>query len=374
VSGRRRWRRAVRALLALLALLLSLVFATAWYASGRLMAITHVRDTYPLRLIAVDLERHVVVLARGPNAAEPGTFRLAWRTGHATVGAVLSRTGTSVTRRLVAASGRPRPGQHVGIEANPYTGDPWSGLRLRYSTVPVPTPLGAMPAWHVPGRRSTWVILIHGLGGGRSDSLPPMDALHALGYPMLAITYRNDIGAPPDPSHRSHLGATEWHDVDAAIGYAMGHGASGVVLYGYSLGGGMALTTARSGASAAHIRGLVLDSPLLDWPATLDYAAERRGVPQPFMTVTEFLLAWRGGLDYGQLDQLAHAQQLRVPVLLIQGGADTIVPPSLASRFAHARPDLVTYLLVPAADHVSAIDTDRSGYQHAVDRFLARWP
>jgi pimeloyl-ACP methyl ester carboxylesterase len=353
--------------------LLLLVFATAWYVSGRLIAISHVYDTYPLRLIAVDADRHTVVLSRGPDAAEPGTFRLASRTGHATVGAVLS-TSTGVTRQLLAIHGHLVPGETVGVEANPYTGDPWSALGLRYSTVAVPTPLGGMPAWYLPGSRTTWMILIHGLGGSRADTLPPMRTLHRLGYPMLAISYRNDVGAPPDPSHDTHLGAIEWHDVDAAVDYAMRHGASGVVLYGYSLGGAMALTTARRSADASDIRGLILDSPLLDWRATLDYAAERRGVPQVFMTVTEAVLAWRDGIGYGDLDQVAHEPQLRVPVLLFQGGADTIVPASLATRFARARPALVTYLFVPGADHVSAIDVDPAGYAKALDQFLAAWP
>ncbi len=361
-------------MLSLSALVVFLVFGTAWYVSCRLMAITRVRDSYPLHLIAIDRERHLVVLSRGPDATEPGTFRLAWPTGHATVGAAIASTATSVTRGLVAVDGRLAAGQQVGIEANPYTGNPWTALRLLYTTVSVPTPLGAMPAWYLSGRRSTWVILIHGLGGSRADTLPPMRTLQRLGYPMLAITYRNDLGAPTDPSHHGHLGASEWHDVDDAVRYAMNHGASGVVLYGYSLGGGMALTTARNSTRAADIRGLILDSPVLDWPATLDYAAQRRGVPQLFMTLTETLLAWRDGLDYGELDQLAHEQQLQIPVLLIQGSADTIVPPTLATGFARARPDRITYLLVPGADHVSAIDTDPDGYRQALSRFLGTLP
>lgn len=362
------------ALVTLGAFLVLLLFAAAWYVSGRFIAITHVHDSYPLRLIAAGADRHEIVLSRGPDAAEPGTFRLAWPSGHATVGAVLASTPTSVTRQLLAVRGRLAAGEKVGIEANPYTGDPWSALRLRYWTVSVPTPLGGMPAWYLPARRSTWVILIHGLGGSRQDTLPPMRTLHRLGYPMLAISYRNDIGAPPDPSHHNHLGATEWHDVDAAVSYAIRHGAKGVVLYGYSLGAAMALTTARNSADASDIRGLILDSPLLDWPATLDYAAERRGVPELFMTLTEAVLAWRDGIDYSQLNQLSHEQQLRVPVLLIQGGADTIVPANLATRFARARPKLITYLFIPGADHVSAIDTNPARYRAALGQFLARYP
>ena len=49
-----------------------------------------------------------------------------------------------------------------------------------------------MPAWQISGRRSTWVILVHGLGGNRADTLAAIPALHVLGFPILAITYRND--------------------------------------------------------------------------------------------------------------------------------------------------------------------------------------
>ncbi len=357
-----------------LILAFSAAVGAAWYVTGRLTAITHVRDTYPLRVLAGDATSRIVVLRRGPDAAEPGTFRLAWRGGHAIVGSVLASAGETVTRRVLAVSGRLRVGERVGIEPDLYTGDPLTSLHLAFSTVSVPTALGAMPAWYIAGRRSTWVILIHGLGGSRADTLPPMATLHALGYPMLAVSYRNDLGAPQAPDHRSHLGAAEWHDVTAAVDYAIGHHASGVVLYGYSLGGSMALIVARDLRTRSHVRAVVLDSPLLDWPATLDYAARREGVPEAFATLTEALLAWRAHIDYAQFDQLEHERQLRAPVLLFQGTDDTVVPPNLARQFARNRPGLVTYVPIAGADHVSAIDTDPSAYESALRRFLAAWP
>jgi pimeloyl-ACP methyl ester carboxylesterase len=371
--GRGRRRAAIGLVCALILALLT-VLGAAWYVTGRLTAITHVQDSYPLRVLASDTRSRIVVLKRGPDATEPGTFRLAWRSGHAVVGGVLSSTGQTVTRRVFSVSGHLKVGEHVGIEPNLYTGDPLTALHLDFSTVSVSTTLGAMPAWYIPGRRSTWVILIHGLGGSRTDTLPPMPTLHALGYPMLAVSYRNDLGAPRAPDHRSHLGATEWHDVAAAVDYAVGHHASGVVLYGYSLGGSMALILARDPDIRPYIRAVVLDSPLLGWPATLDYAARRKGVPSAFTALTETLLAWRVPINYAQFNQLEQERQLQAPVLLFQGSGDTVVPPNLARQFAHNRPGLVTYVPVAGADHVSAIDTDPSAYKSALRRFLAPWP
>ena len=306
----------------------------------------------------------------------PSPAASAWpgRAGTGTAGPVIASGAGFVTRRLSGITGDLAVGQQAGIEPGRYTGDPLTALGIPYTTVRVPTPLGGMPAWQITGHRSTWVILIHGLGGSRADTLAVIPALHALGFPILAITYRNDAGAPASPDHQSHLGATEWHDVDAAVRYATGHGASGVVLFGYSLGAAMAMVTAEDSSVRGQVRALVLDSPILDWQATLTYQGRRHGLPAPLISLAETLLAWRTGLNFGQFNQLQHEASLHVPVLLIQGTADTIVPPGLADAFARARPRLVTYLRVTAADHVSAIDTDPSAYRAALTHFLSRYP
>jgi fermentation-respiration switch protein FrsA (DUF1100 family) len=136
----------------------------------------------------------------------------------------------------------------------------------------------------------------------------------------------------------------------------------------------LALVTAEDDPVRGQVRALVLDSPILDWRATLTYQGDRHDIPGPLISVGEALLAWRSGLSYAQFNQLQREASLHVPVLLIQGTADTIVPPALADAFARARPDLVTYLRVTGADHVSAIDTDLAAYRQALTRFLTRYP
>jgi pimeloyl-ACP methyl ester carboxylesterase len=376
LAGRHRpsWR--CLALILLPALLLLGVATTgfAWYTTSRLIAVTHVQDAYPLRILAVGTRCTTVTLSNGPDAAEPGTFRLAWPVGHARAGQVVASGPGFVTRQLSQVSGHLTPGERAGIEPDPYLGDPLNALGIPFSSVHVPTPIGGMPAWRIMGNRSTWVILIHGLGGSRSDTLPVMPALHSLGFPMLAITYRNDIGAPASRDHESHLGATEWHDVESAVAFATSHGATGVVLFAYSLGGAMAAVTAEDSPLRDQVRGLVLDSPILDWRATLAYQGRSLGLPQPLIALSEMLLSLRSGLNYAQFDQLQREASLRAPVLLIQGGADKIAPPAVADAFARARPDLVTYMRVPLADHVSAIDVDPAGYASALDRFSRALP
>jgi fermentation-respiration switch protein FrsA (DUF1100 family) len=106
--------------------------------------------------------------------------------------------------------------------------------------------------------------------------------------------------------------------------------------------------------TSVEIRAIILDSPVLDWPATFEYGARRHGIPEAAVAIPEQFVAWRAGIDYAQFDQLRHEHCLRVPILLVQGDADTVVPASLAAKFASGRPDLITYLPVHGADHVSA--------------------
>lgn len=142
-----------------------------------------------------------------------------------------------------------------------YDGDPKTALGLPFQDVSYPSEVGPMPAWLVPGTspKSTWVIGVHGRNADKAETFRVMRTVHALGMPMLSIAYRNDVGAPPSQDRRNHLGDKEWHDVVSAMGYARAHGATGVVLYGWSMGGAMAMTTLQRDPS--FVRGVVLDSP-----------------------------------------------------------------------------------------------------------------
>jgi pimeloyl-ACP methyl ester carboxylesterase len=363
----------VRVLAGAAALMLLGVSLLSSYFAHRLVQVRPVEERYALRVVAL-AATGTVTLTRGPDADEPGSFRLSWPAGHATVGPVVTSDGSTVTRSLTQVSGRLRPGQRVGIQSNPFTGDPASALGLSFADVAVAGPTGALPAWYVAGQRRTWVLLIHGLDGSRSDALPAMTSLHDLGFPMLAITYRNDVGAARSADHRSHLGDTEWQDVEAAIGYAQANGAEGVVLYGWSLGAGMAVVVSERSPLRDTVRALVLDSPLLDWRATLSFNASRHRLPAPVTWASETMLAVSLGVHLDQYRQTRLSAALSTRTLVVQGTADTVVPLAPTDAFARARPDLVSYLRVPGADHVSVADSDPGGYAAGLRRVLGSLP
>lgn len=232
-----------------------------------------------------------VTLTRSLSALRPGTYGLTGRGGvHAVVGPVLEQPGRSavsadtVVRRLESVTlGSLKPGARVRLTPELHRGDPLAALGLAYKEVEVPGELGALPAWFVPGARDTWVITVHGLGTTRDHPLNVMGFLHDQQFPVLDLAYRGDPGAPRSPDGLTHLGESEWRDLDAAIRYAVRYGAEHVVLHGWSSGASMALHAAVNSALRDRIRGLVLDSPVMDWRTTLRALASARGVPSALL-------------------------------------------------------------------------------------------
>src|SRR5690606_8328664 len=122
-----------------------------------------------------------------------------------------------------------------------YRGDPQAAFQLAFDTVQVPTALGEAQAWFIPapGVKSTWAVFVHGIAGVREGGYRYVPELHAAGFPVLMITYRNDADAPRSAENIYAMGLIEWPDVEAAVDYALGQGAADILLIGDSMGGGL---------------------------------------------------------------------------------------------------------------------------------------
>lgn len=104
-----------------------------------------------------------ILLSRSDDTVRPGVYGLLWQGGHAIVGEVLGGGGETVTRRLRAVHGLYlRPGMKVAVDPDVYAGDPRESLGLPFEVVRYPDETGPMPAWLIPGRSSTWAIVVHG--------------------------------------------------------------------------------------------------------------------------------------------------------------------------------------------------------------------
>jgi alpha-beta hydrolase superfamily lysophospholipase len=315
-----------------------------------------------------------IALTRALASQRPGTYGLTGNGSHAVVGPVLDstpHTADTVVRRLERVThGTLEPGDKVRLTPTLYTGDPGSALGLDHTDVEVPGELGGLPAWFVPGVRDTWVVTVHGLGTTREHPMNIMGFLHRQQFPVLDITYRGDPGAPRSPDGLNHLGETEWRDVDAAIRYAVRGGAERVVVHGWSTGAAMALRAAAHSAVRERISGIVLDSPVLSWEATLRALASARRTPGALLPLAVRAAQGRTGLRGDHTLEAADPRHLQVPVLIYHGPDDTIAPWGLSRRLAERRADLVSLHTVRNAPHGAMWNADPEGYEEALRRFL----
>lgn len=328
------------------------------------------------------------------EAERGGVLALRQRAGavHLRLGEVIGRpTATTVSRTLLAVDTEEQP--EVGpASSNGYfwPGDPRTAHGLRAEDVQIDGPVGPMPAWLVPadpeviaqqGTDGIWAILVHGHGATRGETLRVLPLLRRLGLASLAVTYRNDAGATPSADRMHHLGADEWEDAEAAISHALDHGARGVVLIGWSMGGGIALRTSVLSEHRDRILALVLDSPAIDWRDILTYHASVLRAPAPVRRSALWMMSSAIGARLVRLHEPIalpemraefYAQHLVHRTLLTHALNDRTVPPGPSRLLAEARGDLVLFDGYAGATHTREWNLDAERWERAVARFLTR--
>lgn len=357
------------------AALLAAAGGATWYYASRLTeppAITWPPAPRDDDRVVVHAIREDAVILEGPGASRPGTWGLLWAEGYGRVGAPLDREGEFVARpfELVDGTG-PEPETPAVLDAYAYPADP-AHLGVPWEEVRYESPIGDAPAWFFPNERRTWLVFVHGRSARRHEAFRMLPTVLGMGFPALSISYRNDPDAPRSPDGRSHLGATEWEDVEAAVAWALDRGAEDVIPVGFSMGGACVANFARLSDLAAQVRALILEAPVLDWGPVIRAAAVDRGLPPAVLPLllpaTMRLASARTGIDWSSMRHDPHT--FRRPKLLIHGDADLTVPVELADALADARPDIVTYLRVAGAGHVRSWNADPARYEATVRDFL----
>ena len=201
------------------------------------------------------------------------------------------------------------------------------GDELRLTTADGET----LVAWYFPAREGRPLILyLHGNAGALVDRIPRFRMFTARGYGLLAVSYRCYGGSTGSPTQSGLM-----QDGEAAYreARARGYGGARIVLLGASLGTGVAIALAATHEAAA----LVLEAPYL---SALDVAAAHYAI---------FPVSWL------MLDQFRSDLAIRgvhVPVLMVHGEEDDVIPLSSAKRLFELANAPKTFVSVPGGNHL----------------------
>lgn len=185
------------------------------------------------------------------------------------------------------------------------------------------------------------VVAFHGNAGNAGDRVEKFASLVAGGYGLFLAEYRGYGGNPGQPSEAGLIADGEsvlaWLE-DQGIGEAQ------LVLYGESLGGGIALALAQQ----QRVRAVILEAPF----TSVGDAAQQHYpyVPAKWLVKDRF-------------DNLKRIRNLDLPILIIHGAQDRVMPSSHSERLAEAAPRASLQIL-PQAGH-----NDLS-YHGALDKVL----
>jgi hypothetical protein len=210
-------------------------------------------------------------------------------------------------------------------------------------------------AWHLPAREPRWTVLFaHGNGGNISHRLDRALLLQTkLRASVLLFDYRGygrSEGSPDEEgTYRDARAAHRWLVEERRTPLDR------LVVFGESLGSAVALDL----ALGRPCRALVLESPFASVPAMA------RAV-YPFLPLWPFVRT--------RYDNEAKVPRLRVPLLVLHGDRDEVVPFAQGRSVFEAAPGPKRFHAISGAGHNDTYIVGGDAYWAAVLDFLATLP
>lgn len=201
-----------------------------------------------------------------------------------------------------------------------------------------------------PGRPT--LVYFHGNGGHLGHRAFKVKPFLVAGLGVLLVGYRGYGGNPGSPDEDGL-----YADADAAMDFLAEQGvrSNSVVLYGESLGTGVAVEKAvRQARAGSPVAALVLEAPFAS---------------MPLVAQDHYPFAPARWLVKDRYDSLAKIADVATPLLIVHGELDHVVDQSHGRRLAAAARKPVETLWIPGAGHENLFTL---GAQNGVLDFIDR--
>ena len=200
-------------------------------------------------------------------------------------------------------------------------------LKMDYQDVSFKTADGlTLRGWYIPSAKSTekTLILLHGYPADKGNILPALAFLHE-DFNLLLFDFRY-LGK--SEGSYSTAGAKEVEDLLAAIQFLKTRGIKEVGVWGFSMGGAVALMAIEK---APEIRAVISESSYASLAAM---ALELLRIPLLNYPIAYLVGVWAKlflGIDVMEASPADRIRNTTLPILLIHSSADAVIP------FSHAR-------------------------------------
>ena len=213
--------------------------------------------------------------------------------------------------------------------------------------------------WWLPhaDAKAPTLLYFHGTFRNLFDNARKIDSLRTAGFAVLAVDYRGwGLSTPITPSEQTIL-------LDAEVAWAelqrREPRAAQRVIYGHSMGSGVAVDLASRLRGGTDYSALVLESAL----SSFSDVAREAGV-------LASLLALANNERFASVEKIG---RVHAPLLMIHGSADTTIPITLGKKLFDAANPPKQWLVIEGGSHSDLDEVGKAQYQAALQDFIGKY-
>ena len=215
-------------------------------------------------------------------------------------------------------------------------------------------------------------ILFHGYRGTPiRDFCGGANLCFSMGLNVLLVHERSHGSSE---GHTITFGVKERFDVLSWVDYAVKRFGKDVkiILGGISMGAGTVLMA--SGLDLPeNVKGILADCPFTSPEEIIMEFGKSKGFPMKVAYPLTFLSAKLfGDFSLTAADAVRAVKKTMVPILIIHGEDDTLVPPEMSLRIAEANPAMIERYTFPGAEHGISYMIDPERYANILSGFCER--
>jgi len=228
----------------------------------------------------------------------------------------------------------------------------------------------SLEAWYIPVDSSKGtVILIHGLGGNKSNVVKQAYEFRYLGFNVMLVDLR---AHGRSEGNITTMGFRESEDVKLAYDYILHKGEKNVILYGLSLGS-VVIAKAVYDYNIEPSR-IILEIPFSNIERLVEVRGRMIGFPErPFGSFITFWASVERGFNGFKQDTYKYVQKINCPVLMQCAATDIFASTAERDVIFNSIPSSEKKLVVyENTVHQPLLNADPLKWRQAVSEFLAK--